>query len=589
MIRTRARPTADARAALLVGAAAAFVAAVDLARWIRPGTLLDSEPGWLLPRLALGLCLAAATAAAGLIAGAAFFSAARTRLLSAPLPALGLPAAAIAAIAAGAFVAGVALRIAAAAAVDVPFLEDEVNLVGPSLELTGTARDFADAIRPIPQGRPDPHEMTGVAYLRLLRACLRLAGTTVFGIRLPSLLGGCLSLVTAFFLARALLPAGGGALAVLVLAGLRWHLILSLTGWQSVLLAPLLDVAALLLLRARRRASALAAAVGGIAAGLGAHLYLSAWVGGAGLLLFAAWPTEGGELVRRRLGRAALFAAGFALAAAPLFLLREGRRISYFGRASRHSVVREMEIAGSPLPLLAAGADGLVSPWLLPDPEGRHDLHGARRLPWIVGVPLAVALGRALLSARKDLSALLLAQAAAALAGAVASGQAGHPNGFRFGYLTTLTAVAAAAGTLAILGLAPPGARRNAAVCAVGLLILAGAQGFVEAAVLWPRHRATFDSFHGEDTLLGRTAARWESQGEVRVTPGLGRNDRTIETVRRGRLSLAPLPAAVPGAGRSFRIEAPGARPERQERVVERVRDGWGREWAVVLGQRGRP
>ena len=76
----------------------------------------------------------------------------------------------------------------------------------------------------------------------------------------------------------------------------------------------------------------------------------------------------------------------------------------------------------------------------------------------------------------------------------------------------------------------------------------------------------------------------------MRVAPGLGRNDRTIETVRRNRLSLAPLPAAVAGAGRSFRIEAPGVRPERGERVVvERVRDRWGRESAVVLGQRAGP
>src|SRR6185295_14096400 len=110
------------------------------------------------------------------------------------------------------------------------------------------------------------------------------------------------------------------------------------------------------------------------------------WIGSSGLLLLCLWP-DGGRESGRRLARALLFAAGFAIAAAPLFLFAEGRRIPYFGRAGRHSVVREMRLTGSPLPLVSAAADAFPSPWLLPDPEGRHDLAGASRLGWIVGIP----------------------------------------------------------------------------------------------------------------------------------------------------------------------------------------------------------
>jgi hypothetical protein len=585
---SRARPDARARAAIFVGAGAAFVAAVDLARWIRPDLLLDPEAGWAVSRLALGLGLAAAAAAAGGVCAALFRLVAESPALSAPLSPLPFSRGALVLLTAAALAAGVGLRIGSARTVSIPFLEDEVNLVTPALELSQTRRDFADAIRPIPYGRPDPHEMIGVVYLRLLRESLNRFGATIFAIRLPSLVGGILSLGTAVLLARALLPGGGATLAAAALAGLRWHLILSVSGWHSILIAPLIDVSALLLLRARRRGSLAASAAAGFAAGAGAHFYLAAWAAGAGLLLFSILPVDGETRRSRTLLRGALFAGGFLFAAAPLFLLHEGRRIPYFGRTSRHSVAREIRIAGSPMPALAAAADALPAPWFLPDPEGRHDLEGASRLGWIVGVPVALALLRALLCPRAEISALLLTQAAAAFCAAVAGGQAGHPNGFRFGYLTTWTAVAAAAGAMALIGLVPTGRRRAAALLAVGLFAISGAYGTRQALLLWPARRATFDSFHGEDTLIGRAAARWQRQGPVAVQPGLGRSDLTIETVRRYRLDPEAGPAPAErgaGAAKTFRIVAPAVAPGAGERPVERVDDAWGRPWAVVLGR----
>jgi ABC-type nitrate/sulfonate/bicarbonate transport system permease component len=64
----------------------------------------------------------------------------------------------------------------------------------------------------------------------------------VFGVRFPSALAGAASLVTAALLGRALLPSGGGALAALILAGLRWHLILSRWAWVMIVLAPIVEI-----------------------------------------------------------------------------------------------------------------------------------------------------------------------------------------------------------------------------------------------------------------------------------------------------------------------------------------------------------
>jgi hypothetical protein len=127
-------------------------------------------------------------------------------------------------------------------------------------------------------------------------------------------------------------------------------------------------------------------------------------------------------------------------------------------------------------------------------------------------------------------------------------------------------------------------------LAAIGALLVSGLRGAIQATVLWPANRATFDSFHGEDTLLGQSAARWEAQGAVRVARGLGRSDLTIDTVRRFRLELPAesLPAPAFAAPRSFRIASPGALPEPGERPVERVRDEWGRAWGTVFGRPGR-
>jgi len=578
-----------ARAAALVGVLAGFVTLTDLVRLVRWRLLADPDPSWAAARFLLWIAIAVLAGTAGAAAGGSFALFARSRAgRSQPKP-LPLSRAMVVVIAALAVAAGAALRIASVLNVPIPYLEDEVTLVTPSLELSGTWRDFRDPIRPIPYGVPNPHETIGVLYLRLLRWSFELFGTTPAGLRFPSLAAGCLSLVTGALLARALLPAGGGALAALVLAGMRWHVILSLSGFHSIFLVPLCDLSALLLVLARRRGAAAPAAGAGLVIGIGAHAYLASWVAAAALLAFAALPApalEVTEPISSRARRAAAFAAGFLAVASPLFLVAQGR-ITPFGRASRHSVFAEMRYTRSPAPLPAAAADALIAPFGLPEPEGRHDLTDRSRLGPVVGLAFAAGLAGALLRPREEASSLILCHGAAALAAAVTAGQAGLPNGFRFGYLTTLTAVAASSGALWFAGLWPPRVSRAAAWSVVGFLAVAGVLGAREAVLLWPDRAATFASFHGEDTLIGMSAARWDLYGSVAVESRLGRNDLAIDTVRRYRLDAGPDPHPVARRSREFRIARPGSGPAAGERVVERVRDGWGRDRALVFGRAG--
>ena len=577
-----------ARLAVLVGIAVGLTAGIDLVRWIRPGLLTDPDTLWTAARLLLGLGAACGAAAAGVLAAAAFLLWSRTRSAAAPLEPLRIRRGTRIGLAAAAILAGTALRFVWLERVPEPLWVDDLSLIRPALALSGAPSDFADSIRAAPYGAAKPYGSVGVLYLEGYRAALRLWGTTVFGVRFPSALAGSLSLVTAALLGRALLPAGGGALAALVLAGMRWALILSRWSWNMIVLAPIVDVATLLLVSARRRGRPARAAAAGLVAGVGAHVYLSAWPAAAALLLFAAWPSPGGEAFRSRLLRACAFSGAFALAVAPLFLLREGRSTSYFARTADHNVWLEMARTGSTMPPLAAAADALAAPWFLPDPTARHDLPGRSRLGWLLGIPAAVALGRALLKPREALSALLIAHALAGLAAVVAGGQADHPNGARFAYLTSVAAVAAAAGWLWIIGRARPGRRRAAALAAVGALAVGGALSSRDALVRWPAHRATFDGFHGQDTLIGRAAARWDAFGEVELAPGLGRSHLAIEAVRSYRLDPDASPSAQPlGSPRlRVRIAAAATAPLAPERVVERVRDAFGREWARVLASR---
>lgn len=578
---------------LLAGGAAAYVTAVDLMRWIRPALLLDPESSWAPARLLLGLAVLGAASSAGGVVAAAVFLWGRSVVGSSPPKPLPLLPGVLTGLAAATLLGGVLVRIIALDRTPWPLFQDDVTLVAPALDLRGSLNDFSDSIRPAPYGVPKPFGSVGVFYLELYRASLLVFGANVFGVRFLSAFAGVLSMGTAFLVARELLPRGGGTLALIALSGMRWHLILSRWGWNMIVLAPLVDLATLFLLRARRRNSLLAAAGAGLLLGIGTHVYLASFVAAVALPALALWPSETGLPIAARLRMAGLFLAGFLLAAAPLFLLRSGRVAPYFVRAGQHNILLEIRYARSLRPLLEAAADGLATPWLVGDPEPRHDLPGKSRLGWILGIPAAVALATALRFPRREFSAYLFTHSGAALMAVIASGQAGNPNSFRFGYLSTAAAVVSAGGALLLIAGVTSRYRRAAAIGVIGLLAIKGSLSARDVFVLWNNRHDTFRSFHGEDTLLARSAIRWEHYGAVALDRGLGTEDTTIAAVRRFRLDPEDLgltnrlpPSDSGGPTRSFRIVPPDAARRPEERLVERVRDAWGQEWAVVLGTR---
>jgi hypothetical protein len=592
----RARPSARARAAILLGTGASFVAGVWLARAIRPALLLDPDPSWSPARLVLSLAVVAGAAGAAALVSGVILWWSGSRGFEDSIEPLPFSRRTLALLGVGAVLFGAAVRLLGIETMPWPLWIDDLSLLGPTQALAGRWRDFSDPVRAAPYGVPHPFGTVGVAYLELWRLGLRLWGVTVFGVRFPSLAGGVLSLVTAPLLARRLVPRGGAMTTALVLAGLRWSLILSRWGWQAVVLAPILDVSTIALLRARRRGSLALAVFSGLVAGLGAHVYLAAWIGASALLLFALWPTQGKPAGAARIRLGAAFALGFVLLAFPLVLAGREGPLPYFLRVGDHNVAIEARRAGSAWPVFAIAADALALPWFAADPSARQDIPGRARLSWVLAVPLTAVFARAWIFPRDELSAWLLAHAAAAFAAAVAAGQATHPNGYRYAYLTTVTAVAVSAGVLWLLGFTARARRRPWAIASVGLLAVGSLAGAQEALQCWVDRRETFDAFYGEDTLSGRAAARWERFGSVAVAPGLGFDPRsfssiTIDVVRRERLDADARdrerrfgdPAS---SERAFRVVAPDSPPLGGERAVERVRDGWGRERAVVYGRK---
>ena len=572
-------------AAIAFALPVALVAGIGAIRFVRLPLLLDPEVSWAIPRLLLCLGVAALAASAGVVAAAAMARIARTRFGDAPVPGLALPRPFLVSVAAVAIVAGALLRFWALDRVPEPMWVDDVTLVQTALSLDGSPRDLVRRVWPVPGDDPRARGSVPTVYLEIYRLCLRAFGATVFGVRVVSAAAGVASLLTAGWLARMLLPPGGAALAVLALAGLRWQLVVARWGWNAIVVVPILDLAAALLVLAMRRRRAGLAFAAGTCAGLGAHVYLSSWIAAGGLAVFAFWPL--GEPLGVRLRRSVLFSAGFVILVLPL-LIRAGSP-GYFVRISGLLSNTGPHLAGTHIPVLEVAADAFAAPWWLADPVARHDLAGAPRLGWIVGSLTLAGLLRALFSPREMPSAFLLAHGSVAFASNFAWGPLGLPNGYRYVYLTTLTVLAAAYGALALVGRFPAAGRRAASVAAVGAVAIASALGARGALLRWPELSVTFDSFSGQDTLIGRACARWNAYGEVELSPRVGIFAPTISAVRRFHLDPDTMPAPASRGGARYRVAPPRAEPESGERVIERVRDAWGREWAVVLARRGLP
>ncbi len=576
-------------AAALFGALIAFVSGIDLIRLVRADVLTDSDPSWVLPRLLLTLGVLLGSAGAGGLAAFGFLRFSRAPSSTRPLEPLPLGGKTLTLLACAALAFGVLVRFAWLARIPPTVWYDELLPIAPSLALSGRPGDFADAIRILWPA----HAAVGVLYLEGYRGILQALGTTLFAVRLPGALEGSLSIATAMLLARALLPRGGAALAGLALAGLRWQIIIARFGWNGLAIAPVIDLATLALVRARRRSSLAAAAAGGLIAGVGAHFYLGAWIAVVGLAGFALWPSERPVALRRRVAMALFVGIGFLATASPVFFLKKGREQSYFVRGSDQNLLKDIQRKKSWLVPFSIVADAFQAPWFIADPDLRQDLPKSR-LGWILGIPVGATLLLAFARPTRDLSALLFAHSGAALLAVLRWGSTGHPNGFRFVYLTTLTAVAAAGGILWLLGFLRPHARRLGAIAAFGLLGIGAFLGARDALFRWGEAPSTFATYWGESTLIGRAAIRWQRYGLVELDSTLAYSPLVVHAVRDYRLDpdakriesaffLSSLPARA--GARCFRIADPRSSVLTGERRVETIRDAWGRDHGMVLAR----
>ena len=564
------------RSAVLLGGVVAFVAAVNLIRQIRLDLLLSPESSWLFPRLLLGVAVVSGSAAAGGITAALFSLWSRARISAAPLERLPVARLWLIGIAGAAVLAGAAARLASLDSVPEGLWVDEVAEIRPALALSGRLSDFADSIRPVPFGQT-PTGTVGVLYLELFRGILRLFHPGVFSLRLPATLAGIASLITAGLLARRLLPSGGAVLTVLVLSGLNWHLALSRLCWVAIVIAPLVSIATLIILLARARENSILAAFAGLVIGAGAHIYLSAWVGATALLALTLWPLHSSPSgPRSRFKIPVFFAVGFVVAVSPLFLLHENGPSPSFLRTRHVNVLNEVRYWQSPMPVFEAAADGLTGPWHSP-PWRRWP--GNVRLGAILASLLAVGFFRALRRPRDEFSAVLLSQSVAPLAATVLGGHRGVPNGFRFGYLSELSAVAISGGACWILLSIPASGRRIAAIVLIGILSASSIFG-IRRFFLEQEGPAGDPS--GQDTLVARAALRWERYGIIEFDPGLIHSHGMVDAIRRYRLdprgSTLDKETASSAENRNFRIARPDTIPRSGERRVEILpgRDNWG-------------
>lgn len=576
---------------IAAGSAAGLVVAVWLLRWLRPSFLFSLDPGVFFVWFPAWGLLLAATALA-FFSGRLLLRAARARGFSEPL----LPfeavggTRALATIAILAFAAGAAARLGGIDTVPYGLYPDDVTLIRPALDLRGGPRDLARPLRAAPFGVDRPFGTVGLGYLEPLRASLLLAGTNAVGLRLPATLAGVASLATAALLARELLPRGGAVLAVLSLAGLRWALLVVHWGWNAVFLGPILDLAAILAARAARRDTPALAAAAGAVAGLGAHVYLASWIGAAGLAAALAIAPATAS-ARRRFAAVGSFLAALAAVAMPLFLAKGGADPPYFARAGAHNVLREVRLQGSLMPLLAVSADGLAAPWLVPDPNPFAEIPGRNRLGPVGGLCFAAALVASLLRPRSVLHAYLLGQLGAAWLAAVAQGESGHPNGYRYAYLVTPAVIGIAAGALRLAGATPPAKRRVAGLLLLGGISLESVLGVRDAHHVWPALPSTWSAFRSDERRVAEAAARWRALGAVSLSPDYPDDApmRTLRTLLEARFGEPPSSPVAGGRDRVF-VVAPGATACGPGfRSVEVVQDPSGRGRARVCGRRRGP
>ncbi len=250
----------------------------------------------------------------------------------------------------------------------------------------------------------ETNEGQATLFTYLIALAIALFGQSVETMRMVSALAGTLTVLAFYFLARELYGQRIALLTAALLAADRWHLTFSRIVYELILMPLVLTLQALFLIKALRTGRRRWWALSGMMLALGMNTYTAYRVVP---FFFAAYFLYWLITHRRRLWRdlegMVVFAAGAAVAVAPLAAYTLRNWNVFISRINHISIFRDVEAAGSYAPLWANLRKTLYMFNWQGDNAALNNLPGAPLLQAAVAVLFVLALIWALRWAWKEI------------------------------------------------------------------------------------------------------------------------------------------------------------------------------------------
>jgi len=361
-------------------------------------------------------------------------------------------------------------------------------------------------------------------FLYLLAGAIKLFGTSEAALRVVPVAAGMAAVVAFYFLARRLLTREAALAAAAFFAVSRWAVTFSRIAWEASLV-PVIEMTSIyLLLRAVETRSRTCFALGGVALATGLYTYVAFRMMPVVVLFMLAYiAVRERDLLRRNAAGLAVFAAAFALAAAPIgaYALVHPDRV--LARTRRVSVTSEIQDRGSVRPLWNNAVSSLKMMNAAGDRNGRANLPGEPMLDAVTAALLVLGAAAAALALREWRRGMLLGWLVLALVPGALTITAGNPSGIRglgaLAPLFLLTGLAVETVQRALL----PVARGRLIFAALVLAAIGGAAA-INYDTFFERQahdRRVYDAF---DPVYGHVAefvARQDASRHVYLSSGL--------------------------------------------------------------------
>lgn len=322
-------------------------------------------------------------------------------------------------------------------------------------------------------------------HIYAIALAARVVGPGTLAVRLPAAIVGALTILAVAALGREVGGRPVGAIAALLTATSYWHLSLSRLGFRAVWVPLFVAVALALWLRAHRRDDRRAAALSGLAVGLGLYSYIAARVVPA-LLVAPAIVALGGARRSAALRRCLVAGAVGLVAASPLAV--------YFARHPELFWQRIENSRSAALPLLDRTINAIGMFFWLGDQQARHNLPERAAFDPLVGALFAIGVVVAARARpRRAAGWTLLAGLPIALLPQILA--EGDAHFLRAAAALPIAMTLAAVGAASVMSRIAAGRARivAAGVLALGLTALTVRDYWLE----WAPSRAAFEAFDG--------------------------------------------------------------------------------------------